>query len=37
LDAARLRVEGALNAITAEADRLTGRAPVEPAMAEEIS
>ena len=37
LDASRLRVEGALNAITAEADRLTGRAPVEPAMAGEIS
>ncbi len=31
LDAARARVEDSLNAITAEADRLTGRVPVEPA------
>jgi hypothetical protein len=34
LGAARLRVENALNAITAEADRLTGRVPVEPAPVE---
>tara|TARA_R110001592_G_scaffold58895_3_gene178693 strand:- start:1784 stop:2488 length:705 start_codon:yes stop_codon:yes gene_type:complete len=34
LGAARLRVENALNAITAEADRLTGRVPVEPASVE---
>ena len=34
LGAARLRVENALNAITVEADRLTGRVPVEPASVE---
>jgi len=33
LEAARQSVEDALNDITAEADRLTGRAPVEPAEA----
>ncbi len=31
VEPARLRIEEALNAITAEADRLVGRAPVEPA------
>ena len=31
LEAARARVETALNDITAEADRLTGRIPIEPA------
>ena len=36
LNAARTRVEDALNAITAEADRLTGRVPVEPAMTGEV-
>ncbi|MEQ9555746.1 MAG: lysophospholipid acyltransferase family protein [Rhodospirillales bacterium] len=36
LNAARTRVEDALNVITAEADRLTGRVPVEPAMAGEV-
>lgn len=35
MNMARMRVEDALNTITAEADRLTGRVPVEPAMAEE--
>jgi lysophospholipid acyltransferase (LPLAT)-like uncharacterized protein len=30
-EAARRRLEDALNAVTAEADRLTGHAPVEPA------
>ena len=30
---ARLRIEDGLNAVTAETDRLTGRAPVEPAPA----
>jgi lysophospholipid acyltransferase (LPLAT)-like uncharacterized protein len=31
----RLRIEAALNAVTAEADRLAGHAPVEPAPAVE--
>ena len=33
LEAARAQVEDSLNAITAEADRLTDRVPVEPAGA----
>lgn len=36
LEAARARVEDALNTITAEADRLTGRVPVEPAPVEAV-